>query len=284
MIAKVTDELDALHKAPVVDPYVGPAILEGRAAAVFFHEVFGHRIEGHRQKDPNFGKTFTSEVGNKIMPEWLSVYDDPTIQALNGVEVNGFYRFDDEGVRAQRATLVENGVFKGFVLGRTPLEGFPKSNGHGRRAAGLPPVSRQGNLVVEASRSVTRDELRQRLIAELKRQNKPFGMIFTDISGGFTNTSKFGAQAFKVIPTMAYRLYPDGRTELVRGVDIVGTPLTVLASIRAAARPVEIFNGMCGAESGWVPVSASAPSLLLEKIEVERGFEPTNSPPVLDPP
>jgi len=284
MIKTVTKELDALHAAPVVDPYVGPAILEGRAAAVFFHEVFGHRIEGHRQKDPNFGKTFTSEVGNAIVPEWLSVYDDPSIQELNGVKLNGFYRFDDEGVRAQQVKLVDHGVLKGFLLGRTPLDRFPTSNGHGRRAAGLPPVSRQGNLVVTADRSVTEDELRQRLLDEVKRQGKPFGMIFTDISGGFTNTSKFGAQTFKVLPTMAYRLYPDGHTELVRGVDIVGTPLTVLASIIAAARPVKIFNGICGAESGWVPVSASAPSFLLEKVEVERGFQPTNSPPVLNPP
>jgi len=284
MIRQVTDQLDALHKSPVVDPFVGPAILEGRAAAVFFHEVFGHRIEGHRQRDPNFGKTFTAEVGNRIMPEWLSVYDDPTIRALNGIKDNGFYRFDDEGVRAQKAPLVENGVLRGFVQGRTPLSKFPKSNGHGRRSTGLPAVSRQGNLIVKADRSVTQDDLRARLLEEVKRQGKPFGMIFTDISGGFTNTSQFAAQSFKVIPTMAYRLYPDGRTELVRGVDIVGTPLTVLASVLAAARPVEIFNGMCGAESGWVPVSASAPSLLIEKIEVERSFKPTNSPPVLRPP
>jgi predicted Zn-dependent protease len=284
MIKTVTDELDALHKAPVVDPYAGPAILEGRAAAVFFHEVFGHRIEGHRQKDPNFGKTFTNAVGTKIMPEWLTVYDDPTIEKLNGERLNGFYRFDDEGVRAQRAPLVDKGVLKGFVLGRTPLPGFAKSNGHGRRDAGLPPVSRQGNLVVESSRSVTDGELRKLLIEELKRENKPYGMIFTDISGGYTNTSQFSGQHFKVLPTMAYRIYPDGRTELVRGVDIVGTPLTVLASIAAASRPIRIFNGMCGAESGWVPVSASAPSLFLRNIEVERSFKGANLPPVLNPP
>ena len=284
MIKTATSDLDALHAAPVADPYVGPAILEGRAAAVFFHEVFGHRIEGHRQKDPNFGKTFTSEVGKKIMPEWLSVYDDPTISKLNGLNLNGFYHFDDEGVRAQKASLVEGGVLKGFVQGRTPLEGSPKSNGHGRRDSGLPAVSRQGNLIVEATRSLTKNDLRARLLAEVKKQGKPYGLIFTDISGGFTNTSQFAAQSFKVIPTMAYRLYPDGRQELVRGLDIVGTPLTVLASIRAAGRPIEIFNGMCGAESGWVPVSAAAPSLLLEKIEVERSFKPSNSPPVLHPP
>ncbi len=284
MIKIVNTDLDALHDAPVVDPYVGPAILEGRAAAVFFHEVFGHRIEGHRQKGEASGQTFSSKVGQQIMPKWLTVYDDPTVTLLNGVTLNGYYRFDDEGVRAQRARLVNAGVLEGFIQGRNPIKNFAHSNGHGRKEPGLPSVSRQGNLVVETARSVTKQELRQQLIAEVKRQGKPYGMLFTDIAGGFTNTSRLGSQSFEVTPVMAYRIYPDGREELVRGVDIVGTPLTALGSIVSAARPVETFNGMCGAESGWVPVSASAPSLLLTNLEVERSFQPTDQGPVLDPP
>ena len=284
IIARVTEDLDALHNAPVVDPYVGPAILEGRAAGVFFHEVFGHRIEGHRQKQRTSGQTFASKVGERIMPAWMTVYDDPTVRLINGQQVNGFYRFDDEGVRAQRVTLVDGGVLEGFVLGRDPIEGFPTSNGHGRKSPGQTPVSRQGNLVVEAARTVEKSDLEAALIHEVKRQGKPFGMVFTDISGGFTNTSRFLPQAFKVNPVMAYRLYPSGKRELVRGVDIVGTPLTALGSILLASREIETFNGICGAESGWVPVSASAPSLLLESLEVERGFTGVDRPPVLPPP
>ena len=284
MIKIVNDDLDGLHDSPVVDPYVGPAILEGRAAAVFFHEVFGHRIEGHRQKGETSGQTFSSKVGERIMPEWLTVYDDPTVTALNGTTLNGFYRFDDEGVRAQKASLVESGSLKGFIQGRDPIKNFGRSNGHGRKEPGLPSVSRQGNLVVETKRSVTKKELREQLIAEVKKQGKPYGMLFTDIAGGFTNTSRLGSQSFEVTPVMAYRIYVDGREELVRGVDIVGTPLTALGSIISAARPMETFNGMCGAESGWVPVSASAPSLLLTSLEVERSFQPNDQGPVLDPP
>ena len=284
MIATVTSDLDALHEAPLAEPYVGPAILEGRAAGVFFHEVFGHRIEGHRQKDLTSGQTFASYVGKDIAPDWLSVYDDPEIVTLNGIQLNGFYRFDDEAVRARRVSLVDHGKLVGFLMGRNPIAGFPHSNGHGRRSLGLPPVARQGNLVVETTRSVTRAELEKMLIEEVKRQHRPYGMIFTDISGGFTNTSAFQPQAFKVNPVMAFRLYTDGRKELVRGIDISGTPLVALQSIRAASREIETFNGVCGAESGWVPVSASAPSLLLEKLEVEKGFIPPDRPPVLQPP
>lgn len=284
MIEVATKDLEALHDAPLGDPYVGPAILEGRAAGVFFHEVFGHRIEGHRQKDETSGQTFSSYVGKQIMPEWLSVYDDPTIAVLNGIQVNGFYRFDDEGVRARHVPLVDSGKLVGFEMGRNPITGFPQSNGHGRRQPGLEPVSRQGNLVVTASKSVEQKDLEKLLIDEIKKQGRPYGMVFTDISGGFTNTSAFAPQAFKVNPVMAYRIYPDGKRELVRGVDIGGTPLVALQSIRAASRTIETFNGVCGAESGWVPVSASAPSLLLEKVETEKAFTPPDRPPLLAPP
>jgi predicted Zn-dependent protease len=284
MIATVTGDLDALHDAPLAEPYVGPAILEGRAAGVFFHEVFGHRIEGHRQKDDTSGQTFASYVGKDIAPDWLSVYDDATIQTANGLQLNGFYRFDDEAVRARHVPLVDHGKLVGFLMGRNPIKGFPHSNGHGRRSPGLVPVARQGNLIVEATHSVERAELEKMLLAEVKAQNRPYGMVFSDISGGFTNTSAFAPQAFKVNPVMAYRLYPDGHRELVRGVDISGTPLVALQSIRAASREIETFNGVCGAESGWVPVSASAPSLLLEKLEIEKGFIPPDRPPLLQPP
>jgi predicted Zn-dependent protease len=284
MVATVLADLGNLNEAPLAEPYVGPAILEGRAAGVFFHEVFGHRIEGHRQKDLTSGQTFASYIGKDIAPDWLSVYDDPELETLNGIQLNGFYRFDDEGVRARRVDLIQNGKLVGFDMGRNPINGFPNSNGHGRRSPGLPPVARQGNLVVEAARSVPREELEKLLINEIKKQGRPYGMIFTDISGGFTNTSAFAPQAFKVNPVMAYRLYPDGHRELVRGIDIGGTPLIALQSIRAASREIETFNGVCGAESGWVPVSASAPSLLIERLEIEKGFVPPDRKQVLDAP
>ncbi|MBX3155404.1 MAG: hypothetical protein KF773_05360 [Deltaproteobacteria bacterium] len=284
VIATVTGDLDALHKAPLAEPYVGPAILEGRAAGVFFHEVFGHRIEGHRQKDTTSGQTFASYVGKDIAPEWLSVYDDAQIQTLNGLQLNGFYRYDDEGVAARQVSLIDKGKLVGFLMGRNPIKGFGASNGHGRRSPGLPPVARQGNLIVEVAKSVPRTDLEKMLLEEVKRQKRPYGMIFTDISGGFTNTSAFAPQAFKVNPVMAYKLYPDGKKELVRGIDIGGTPLIALQSIRAASREIETFNGVCGAESGWVPVSASAPSLLIEKLEIEKGFIPHDRPPVLGAP
>ncbi|MES1209197.1 MAG: metallopeptidase TldD-related protein, partial [Pseudomonadota bacterium] len=278
-------DLEALREAPLADPYIGPAILEGKAAGVFFHEIFGHRVEGHRQKNEDEGQTFARKVGQAIMPAFVSVYDDPTLVRLGGVDLSGFYRFDDEGVAAQRATLVDHGVLTGFLLGRSPTRGFNHSNGHGRRQEGRAVVSRQGNLVVEPAVTVTLPALRERLKQEAQRQGKPYGLLFKDISGGFTNTTRGGPQAFKVLPILVYRVYTDGRRdELVRGADLVGTPLAALTKILAAADDYQTFNGMCGAESGYVPVSATSPSLLVEQIEVERKDKGNNKPPVLPAP
>jgi TldD protein len=278
-------DLKALRRAPLADPFIGPAILEGKAAGVFFHEIFGHRVEGHRQKNEDEGQTFAKKIGQPIMPDFVSVYDDPTLSRLGTTDLNGFYRVDDEGVVAQRATLVDGGVLRGFLLSRSPTRGFEQSNGHGRRQEGRSVVSRQGNLVVEPKFVVPLEELRRRLREEAKRQGKLYGLLFRDISGGFTNTARMGPQAFKVLPILVYRVWVDGRPdELVRGVDLVGTPLSALSRIMAASNDFQTFNGYCGAESGFVPVSATSPSLLVEQIESERRDKGSDKPPVLPPP
>jgi len=283
-VDEVIRDLLALEKAPLAEPYLGPAILEGQAAGVFFHEVFGHRIEGHRQKEDLEGQTFAKKVGQPIMPAFMNVFDDPSVARINGTPVNGFYRFDNEGVASQKASLVEGGVLKTFLLGRSPTRGFMQSNGHGRRAAGYFSVARQGNLVVAPAETVSHSKLRELLLAEVKRQNKPYGLIVRQLDGGFTMTMKFLPQSFKLLPVMMYRLYPDGREELIRGADIDGTPLKALADIVAADDQVKTFNGHCGAESGYVPVSAASPSVLVANLEVSKKFKETEKPPLLPPP
>jgi TldD protein len=283
-IGQVIDDLVALRQAPLAEPWSGPAILDGRAAAVFFHEVFGHRVEGHRQKDEGEGQTFAKKIGQKVMPSFIRVYDDPTIRLLDGIELNGHYLYDDEGIPAKRADLVDDGVLKAFLMSRSPTQDFKSSNGHGRRQAGMRPVARQGNLIVEASSIVTADELKRKLIAEIVRQHKSYGLRFREIQGGYTNTSREGPQAFKVLPIVVYRVYPDGREQMVRGVDLEGTPLTALSKILAAGGDTQVFNGHCGAESGWVPVSAVSPSLLVEQIETARREKEQDRPPLLPAP
>ena len=278
-------ETEALDKAPLVDPYAGPAMLTGRAAAVFFHEVFGHRAEGFRQKDINEGQTFTSKVGEQILPDFISIKDDPTEAALDKQMLLGNYAFDDEGVPAENVQLVDHGVLKTFLMSRSPLVNIPQSNGHGRRQLGFVPVARQGNLIVSSSKAVSNDQLRQQLIDLVKAQGKPFGLLIDDIAGGVTFTGRQQPQAFQVLPLVVYKVYADGRPDqLVRGVDIVGTPLVSLTKIVATGDTPDIFNGYCGAESGSVPVAAVAPAILISEMEVQKKETSTDKPPILPPP
>jgi TldD protein len=284
-VEQVIEDILALRKAPVVEPYTGPAILLNRASGVFFHEIFGHRIEGHRQKDVEEGQTFAKKIGQEVLPTFLDIVDDPSQATFNGIDLNGFYEFDEECVPAQPARLVEDGVLKTFLMSRSPARGFAKSNGHGRRQPGMRVVARQGNLFVKSSKQVPLNDLRAMLIEECKKQDKEYGLLFKDISGGFTTTRRWGPQAFKVIPILVYRVYMDGRAdELVRGVDIVGTPLTCFSKILCTADDADVFNGMCGAESGSVPVSAVSPSILVEQIEVEKKRKAQDRPPILEAP
>jgi len=278
-------DLRDLRKAPVAEPYDGPALLSGRAAAVFFHEVLGHRMEGHRQKDEDEGQTFTKKVNQEVLPTFLSVTDDPTIKELGGVKLSGYYEYDNEGSPAQRVEVIQNGILKNFLMSRMPIKDFSVSNGHGRNQPGLMPTGRQGNLIVTSTKSVPEAELRQKLIDEVKKQGKPYGLYFDDIQGGFTLTTRSLPQAFQVLPVIVYRVYADGRPdELVRGVDIVGTPLAALTRIVATGDQQHVFNGVCGAESGSVPVSAVAPAMLFSEMEVQKRAHSHERPPILPPP
>lgn len=284
-IKKMADDLKALRGAAVAEPFDGPALLSGRAAAVFFHEVLGHRLEGQRQRGEKEGQTFTKKINQLVMPDFLTVVDDPTQQKLNGTELSGSYEYDDEGVPASRVEVIQNGILKNFLMSRMPVQGFDKSNGHGRAQTGLMPVGRQGNLIVTSTHTVSDAELRQLFIEEIKKQGKPYGLYFDDIEGGFTLTQRSAPQAFEVLPVLVWKVFPDGRPdELVRGVNIVGTPIAPLSRILVTGPKTEVFNGICNAESGPVPVAAAAPAVLFAEMEVQKRAHSLNRPPILPPP
>ncbi|RMG17080.1 MAG: TldD/PmbA family protein [Deltaproteobacteria bacterium] len=289
-VDRLERELLALRKAPVMDPYTGPAILEPEATGVLFHEAIGHRLEGERQDDEESGRTFKGQIGVKVVPEFLSVYDDPTLPSWQGRPLNGYYSYDDEGVAAQRAKLIEHGVLTGYLLSRSPVKGVPpKSNGHGRSQGTRDPMARMANLIVRADpksqKVVDRRTLEKRLLEEARRQGKRYALIIADIAGGDTNTSGYGYQAFRGKPTLVYRIDVEtGEKQLVRGVELVGTPLTVINKIVAASNETDVFNGYCGAESGYVPVSTVAPATLITEVELQRQRREAERPPVLPPP
>jgi predicted Zn-dependent protease len=274
--------LEELRNAPITEPFDGPAILSGRAAAVFFHEVLGHRLEGQRQRGDEEGQTFTKDIGKEVLPTFLSVADDPTRTKFGNTWLSGSYEYDDEGQKARKVDLIDDGVLKTFLMSRLPIASFAESNGHGRAQTGRVPTGRQGNLIVTSTKTEPESELRKQLIEEAKKQGKQYGLFFEDISSGFAVTTRSSPQAFQVIPLVVYRVYVDGRPdELVRGVSIVGTPLAAMKRILATGDKSEVFNGECGAESGTVPVSAVAPAMLVSEMETQKQAQGTARPPIL---
>ena len=283
-VQKSLDELQQISSSPEADPVTVPTILKNRAMAVFVHEVLGHRMEGHRQKLDSFGKTFTSKIGQAVTAPFVSIVDDATLAVFNNQPLRGFYEYDDEGVKSRPVTLVENGVLREFLMSGSPIENFPQSNGHGRGELGKLPVARMGNTRLIASKTVPYAQLEEQLLQEIRTQNKPYGYIIEDLSGGFTMIGTNAPQVFKLSPRLVYRIYPDGRKEAVHGADIVGTPLVSFGQILAAADDDAVFNGDCGAESGWVPVSAISPSVLLKSLEIEKTAKSERKPPILPAP
>ncbi|MBX2895786.1 MAG: TldD/PmbA family protein [Cyclobacteriaceae bacterium] len=270
-VDKLISILTKLKDAPLAEPYTGPAILDAQVAGVFFHEIFGHRVEGERLRNDMDSQTFKEKINQQVLNKNLSVIFDPTLKEFQGKPLNGFYKYDDEGVKAQRVVVVDNGILKTFLMSRTPLESVKTSNGHGRADASSDPVSRQSNLIVQPTKSVTFQDLRKLLIQEAKKQGKPYGYYFKDVVGGFTTTDRYNPNAFNIFPTEVYRVYADGRPdELVRGVDLIGTPLAMFAEITAADKQAAIFTGFCGAESGSIPVTAISPSLFVRRIETQK--------------
>jgi predicted Zn-dependent protease len=285
LVDELSRELAALRTAPVIDPYNGPAILMQQAAGVFFHEAVGHRLEGERQGDEKEGRTFKGQIGRRILPDFLSLHDDPTMRAVAGVALNGYYRFDDEGVAARDVTLIDKGVLRDYLMSRTPIAGSLHSNGHGRAEGVADPMGRMANLVVRSTRRVSEAKLKEMLLEEVRKQGKPFGLLIRDITGGSTNTTGYGFQAFKGQPRLVYKVdAKTGAETLVRGVEMVGTPLASMAKIVATSDEEGVFNGFCGAESGFVPVSTVAPAVLMTEIELQRSQRELERPLVLPPP
>jgi TldD protein len=284
-VQKMVDKLIRLRTAPVAEPYTGPALLLGGTSGVFFHEIFGHRVEGQRMRNESDGRTFKKKVGESVLPSTFSVSMDPTLKNYKGQDLYGAYTIDDQGVRGEKVNVVENGILRNFLMTRTPLDGFPRSNGHARASAGMDPTSRQSNLIVTTTDLKTDDQLRQLLVAEAKSQGKEYGYIFASVSGGFTMTMTNQPNAFNVSPVEVYRVYVDGRPdEMVRGVDLVGTPLSMFSQIICGGGKSEVFTGVCGAESGSIPVTAISPSILVKQVETQRKGKSQDRPPILDSP
>jgi predicted Zn-dependent protease len=262
--------LRQLGAAPTLKSYAGPVLLAPAPAGILFHEVLGHRLEGSRLLSTREGQTFKRDQGKAILPEAFTIYDDPTVERSRGVNVVGQYRYDDEGSPAQRALLVERGKLVGFLSGRAPVSDRRRpGNGHARNECHERPVSRMANLIVEVEGGVSHDELKRRFLAEIRRQKLPFGIMILEAEGGETATDAYDFQAFMGHIGVAVQVWADGRSNPLRGVNFVGTPVTALRNVLAVGDTGYCDNAFCGAESGVIPVSTTCPAVLMGNLELQ---------------
>ncbi|MCB9554901.1 MAG: TldD/PmbA family protein [Deltaproteobacteria bacterium] len=262
--------LKALGDAPTIKSYAGPVLLAPGPAGILFHEVLGHRLEGSRLLSTREGQTFKRHLGRQILPSSLSVYDDPTLKTYGGTPLVGHYKYDDEGTAAHRVTLVKNGKLVDFLRSRAPtLRSSDRSNGHARSEHHERPISRMANLIVEVADGLTHEALKAKFIDEIRRQKSRYGILVLDAEGGETATDTYDFQAFMGQISVAIQVWADGRTNLVRGVDFVGTPLSALRNILAVGERLVSDNAFCGAESGVVPVSTTSPAVLMKNLELQ---------------
>lgn len=267
------EKLMDLMKAKKIHSFSGPVLLMPLPAGLLIHEAIGHRLEGNRLLSPGEGQTFKGQKGGRVVSIMMDIYDDPTIKRYQGTRCIGSYDYDDEGVPAQEASLVEEGHLKGFLTSRAPLNTRHVPNGHGRNSKAQRPISRMGVTVMEGRNAKSMEELKELLVGEINRQGKAFGMIVYDTSGGETDTTTYDFQAFSGEISYATLVYPDGKEVPIRGVNFVGTPLQALSNIVAVGEDMEVDNGYCGAESGFIPVTTISPAILLSKLELQATEE-----------
>ena len=262
--------LNDLADAPTLKSYAGPVLLAAQPAGILMHEVLGHRLEGSRLLSSREGQTFKRDLGRQILPSSISVLDDPTATESHGVRTVGSYRYDDEGSAARKVDLVRNGKLAGFLTGRAPVnEKRLPGNGHARSEYHERPISRMGHLEIRTTGGLSCEELKARFVEEIRSQGQQYGIMVLEAEGGETATDAYNFQAFMGSISLATQVWADGRENLVRNVNFVGTPLSALRTIMAAGDTPECQNAFCGAESGVIPVSTTCPALLLSNLELQ---------------
>ncbi len=311
MVRAVGAGIAALSTAPVGEPYSGPVLFEGEASGQLLAQLLGANLGARRRpiSDPGRPAPFSSSeletrLGARVMPEWMDVSDEPNLKQWQGKPLPGHYVVDMEGISPEPLKLVEAGVLKNLLTTRQAVRGTQSSNGRARLPGSYGAKSAVfGNLLVRASGGVSQADLRKRLMETAERMNRPYGIVIRKLdfptSAGWeglrrmaaSSAQRGGGMVFSP-PVLAYRVYPDGREELVRGLRFRGLSVRVLRDILAASAEPHLFNflanaaplSMMGAGGYVAPSAVVAPSLLFEDIEIERADDDLPVLPIVPPP
>ncbi len=305
-------ELSALAHAPEAEAYTGPVLFEAQAAAQLFAEIFGQELSIMRKPVAEKGReapipqsSLENKIGSRVLPAFMSLRDDSTRQEWNGTTLAGFYPADLEGVVPAPVTLIEKGVLKSYLTTRQPVKGVSGSNGHARLPGGFGArTARNGNLFLEAEETVPDAQLKQRLVEMIQQQSKPYGLLIRRMDyPSLMSASSLRERAMKQMrtgggsrlysaPLLAYRLYADGREELVRGLRFRNLGTRSFRDILAAGATPAVFqymdNGapmaLSGAGSYVIGCASVAPAVLFEELDLEPASDETARSPLVPPP
>jgi TldD protein len=280
---RIAHELVLLSRAAVAEDYAGPVLFEGKAAAQLVYEMLGESLSGTPAPEGNdeMESRLSRKLGRRILPRGVTVVDDPTLTLYEGAPLLGHYAVDDEGVPAERVSLVEDGRLVSFLMSRTPREGLLRSNGHGR--SGLTGWARghAANLLLTAKAGLSSKALRARLLAAVHDEGGTFGLVVTELEPRTSATSG------EVMPgvQVAYRLAADGTQTLVRGATIAPMNVRELRDVLAFGREANLYSFLAESDGGIdLGVSIGSPALLFEDVEIHGPKTPNKRPPIVPPP
>jgi len=269
---KMLDTIVALRQAPIVEEeYRGPILFAADAADDIVASLIGQNVVGHK---PQLGKpnrttgAFATSYKARVLPNFLSLVDDPTMKDFQGKSIVGGYAVDSEGVKAQPVEVVEKGTLTNYLIGREPLRDFPASNGHGRAAAGSGPGPSVGVLLLKSSEAQSPEDLKKKVMQMVTDQGRPYGYRVETLGPGNS-------------PRLLYRVYAkDGHEELVRGAVFSELDTRALrANVIAAGNDPLVSN-----RPGGVATTVISPSLLFDELEVKRADTSKDKLPDYPPP
>jgi len=267
ILNEIPRDIEQLRSAsiPVSNQY--PVVFSGEAIGTLFHEALGAHLLSGRYIKENISTTFKKQLNKKILPEFITVVDDPQRK-----DASGFYKFDEEGIEGQRIVLVENGILKNYLLDRDSAAYFRKqSNGHSRVGwvcdddGSLIPEPRVGNLEIISSNSVPDEELVEILKKHCIENNIESG-LYIDTRAGEVDVD---TSEFHLYPHKAWKIFPDGRRERITSFYVVANPYELLKQIVVTGDSYKACSGICGAESGGVPTQEIAPAAFIPKVTIQ---------------
>lgn len=270
--AKMLDTILRLRQAPIVEEeYRGPVVFYADAADDVFAGLVGSNVLGRKPQPGRPARTtgqYATSFKSKVLPDFLTVVDDPTMKEFQGHSLVGSYDVDSEGVKAAPVTVIDKGQLINYLVGREPIRDFPESNGHARAAFGAGPLPSTANLVVRAEKSSSLPELKKQMIEMCRNQGRPYGYYVETLGPGMA-------------PRLLYRIWEkDGHEELVRGAVFNELDVRTLRNNLAAAGNDPLVSN----RPGGLPSSVISPSILFDELEVKRADTSKDKLPEYPPP